>query len=80
MHKEQLKEHLWKLSCMLDELESKHGEVSKTLCLYDKGNAVHHYLQMFELRDVVEAYKKLNEDQQRWFYEHINAIKEGEVK
>ena len=80
MNKEQLKEHLWKLRCMLDELECKHEDVSKALCLYGKGDAVHHYLQMFEIQDAVKAYKKLDEDQQRWFYKHINAIKEGANK
>ena len=76
MNKEQLKEHLWKLSCMLDELERKHENVSTALCLRGKGGAVHHYLQQLEIRDAVEAYKRLDEDQQRWFYK----LTEGESK
>ena len=80
MNKEQLKEHLWKLSCMLDELERKHKHLSTALCLHGKGGAVYHYLQQLEIRDAVEAYKRLDEDQQRWFYKSINSIKEGESK
>ncbi len=75
MTKEQLKEHLWKLRCMIAELESKHEGVSKALNLYGKGDAIHHYLQMFEIQDAVKAYKKLDADQQRWFHKAIN---EGE--
>jgi hypothetical protein len=77
MEREQLKQHLWKLRCMLDELEQKAEPVSMALCLHGKGNAVHHYLQMFEIQDAVAAYKRLDEDQQRWFHKAIN---EGETK
>jgi hypothetical protein len=58
---------------MLDELEQKAEPVSMALCLHGKGNAIHHYLQMFEIQDAVAAYKRLDEDQQRWFHKAIKG-------
>ena len=51
MNREQLKEHLHKLRCMLDQLEDADGRVSKALGLLAKGVEVYDYLQEMELTD-----------------------------
>ena len=77
MTQDELKQKLWQLRCLLDELQAKAEPLTKALCLYDKGKHIHHYLQMLEIREAVTAYERLNEDQQRWFHKHIT---EGESK
>ena len=69
---DELRQKLWQLRCLLDEIQRKAEPLSKALCLYGKGDAIYNHLQMLEVRDAVDAYKRLNEDQQRWFYKAIN--------
>ena len=77
MNREQLKEHLWKLHCMLDELEDKDGQTSGKLGLLAKGLEVYDYLQEMELTDALEMYGRLDETRQAQFIEVINK---GESK
>ena len=71
MTQDELKQKLWQLRCLLDDLQAKAGPLTKALCLYGKGDDITHYLETLEIREAVTAYKRLNEDQQRWFYKHI---------
>ena len=77
MTQDELKQKLWNLRCLLDELESKAEPVSRALGLQHKGSAVHHYLQGLEMRDAIAMYERLTGDQQMQFLKHINK---GEMK
>ena len=79
MNREQLKEHLWKLHCMLDELEDKDGQTSGKLGLLAKGLEVYDYLQEMHLTDTLEMYGRLDETRQAQFIGLINNP-EGESK
>lgn len=79
MNREQLKEHLWKLHCMLDELEDKDGQTSGKLGLLAKGLEVYDYLQQMELTDALEMYGRLDEIRHAQFIEAINNP-QGESK
>jgi hypothetical protein len=69
MNKQQLKEHLWKLCCLLNELEEKDAQTSGKLGLLAKGLEVYDYLQEMELTDALEVYGRLDGQRQAQFRE-----------
>lgn len=72
MTREDLKQHLWKLSAMLRELDSKAEPISRALGLQHKGDAIYTYLENMEIDDALDAYKGLTPEQQLRFRVVIN--------
>jgi hypothetical protein len=78
MTREELKEKLFALSCLLDEIESKADDVMHTLCLAGKGDAVYEYLQSMHFDDARRFYDRLTDDKQAEFRKAITP--QGESK
>ncbi len=72
MTREDLKDKLWKLRCLLDELDSNASDMTEAVGLYGKGAEVYNYLESMELNDALDAYKGLTPEQQVKFRVIVN--------
>ncbi len=72
MTREQLKEKLWQLRCLLDELDSKASHVTEAIGVYGKGSAAYDFIQEMNMTDALEMYGRMTSEKQTQFRTLVN--------
>lgn len=77
MNQDDLMEKLWRLQCLMADIESKSNEVAERIGFKDMHYAVYDYIRGVEYDLAMQAFRKLSPEMKENFIVNARQIHEG---
>ena len=78
--KEELMEKLWRLQCLMAEIEAKSNDVAERIGFKDMHHVVYDYIRGVEYDNAMQAFSTCNTATQKQFILDAQNIYEGETE
>ena len=78
--KEDLMEKLWRLQCLMAEIEAKSNDVAERIGFKDMHHVVYDYIRGVEYDNAMQAFRRLSPEMKEKLLVNARQIYEGETE